>query len=70
MVNAERDIVPVEDHCVHGGLGEAVAAAVSGHGRVDILGVREISRSGTPVQLMAAHGIDAAAIVAAARRLL
>lgn len=65
-----RGIVTVEDHCVHGGLGEAVAAAVSGHGRVEILGVREISRSGTPAQLMAAHGIDAAAIVAAARRLL
>ena len=65
-----RVLVTVEDHSVHGGLGEAVAAAVSGEGRVAILGVDKISRSGSPAQLMADHGIDAAAIVAAARRFL
>jgi len=65
-----RGLVTVEDHCVHGGIGEAVAAAVSGEGRVSILGVDKISRSGSPAQLMADHGIDSAAIVAAARRLL
>jgi transketolase len=65
-----RGIVTVEDHSVHGGIGEAVAAVVCGRTRVERLGVREISRSGKPAELMAAHGIDAAAIVAAARRLL
>jgi len=65
-----KGIVTVEDHSVHGGLGEAVAAAVSGAGRVAILGVNGISRSGTPSELLARHGIDAAAIAAAARRFL
>jgi transketolase len=65
-----RGIVTVEDHSVHGGIGEAVAAAVSGAARVEMLGVRETPRSGKPAELMAAHGIDAAAVVKAARRLL
>jgi transketolase len=65
-----RGIVTVEDHSIHGGIGEAVAAAVCGRARVQILGVSGIPRSGKPAELMAAHGIDAAAIVQAARRLL
>ena len=65
-----RAIVTVEDHGVCGGIGEAVAAAVAGRGRVEMLGVREIPRSGKPAELLAAHGIDAAAIVRAVRKLL
>ncbi|MFS8071945.1 MAG: transketolase, partial [Byssovorax sp.] len=65
-----KAIVTVEDHSVCGGIGEAVAAAVSGQGRVEILGVREIPRSGKPAEEMAAHGIDAAAIVRTVRALL
>jgi transketolase len=67
-----RGIVTVEDHSLHGGLGEAVAAVVAGNGkgRLTMLGVQGIARSGKPAELMAAHGIDAAAIVKAARRLL
>jgi transketolase len=64
-----KAIVTVEDHSVCGGIGEAVAGVVGG-ARVLILGVREIPRSGKPAELMAAHGIDAAAIVAAVKRLL
>ncbi len=65
-----KAIVTVEDHSVCGGIGEAVAAAVSGRARVETLGVREHPRSGKPAELMHAHGIDAAAIVAAVKRLL
>jgi transketolase len=65
-----RGVVTVEDHSIHGGIGEAVAAALAGRARLERLGVNEISRSGKPAELMAAHGIDAAAIVKAARRLL
>jgi transketolase len=65
-----RRIVTVEDHSVCGGLGEAVAAAVGGRARVEILGVREVPRSGKPAELMRAHGLDAAAIVAAVRALI
>ena len=53
-----------------GGIGEAVAAAVAGRARVEMLGVREVPRSGKPAELMKAHGIDADAIVAAVKRLL
>jgi len=65
-----RGIVTVEDHSVCGGLGEAVAAAVAGRARMELLGVREIPRSGRPQELMEVHGISSTAIVAAARRLL
>ncbi len=65
-----RGFVTVEDHGLQGGLGEAVAAAVAGRAPVEMLGVSEIPRSGTPAELMRHHGIDAEAIVAAVRRLL
>jgi transketolase len=65
-----RGIVTVEDHSVCGGLGEAVASAVAGTARIEMLGVREAPRSGKPAELMQAHGLDARAIAAAARRLL
>jgi len=68
---AARDtkaIVTVEDHSVCGGIGEAVAAVVAGFAPVTTLGIREMPRSGTPRELLAAHGIDAAAIAEAVRR--
>jgi transketolase len=65
-----KTIVTVEDHSVCGGIGEAVAAAVAGRARVEMLGIREIPRSGKPAELMKAHGIDAEAIVRAVRRLV
>jgi transketolase len=65
-----KTLVAVEDHSVCGGLGEAVAAAVAGRARVELLGIREIPRSGAPAELMRAYGIDAEAIVAAVKRLL
>jgi transketolase len=65
-----KGIVTVEDHSVCGGIGDAVAAAVAGRARVELLGVREIPRSGKPAELMRTHGISADAIVAAVKRLL
>jgi transketolase len=65
-----KRMVTVEDHSVCGGIGEAVTAAVAGRARVELLGIREVPRSGKPGELMKAHGIDAAAIVAAVKRLL
>jgi transketolase len=64
-----KGIVTVEDHSVYGGIGEAVAGVVAGSAKVRRLGVHEIPRSGKPAELMAAHGIDAAAIVAAVREM-
>jgi transketolase len=65
-----KALVTVEDHSVCGGIGEAVAAAVAGRAPVEILGIREIPRSGKPAELMKAYGIDAEAIVTAVQRLL
>jgi transketolase len=65
-----KGVVTVEDHSVCGGIGDAVAAVVAGRAPVEILGIREIPRSGKPSELMRAYGIDAEAIVAAVKRLV
>jgi transketolase len=65
-------IVTVEDHWAEGGLGEAVLAALADQEerpQVTVLAVRELPRSGKPAELLAAAGIDAEAIAAAARAL-
>jgi transketolase len=64
-----RAIVTVEDHSAAGGIGDAVAAAVAGRTRVEILGVRDVPRSGKPEELMKAYGISAESIVEAVRRM-
>ena len=67
-------LVVVEDHRVEGGVGDAVldGLASSGplSGRVVKLGVHDLPGSATPAQLRAWAGIDADAIVDAARRVL
>jgi transketolase len=64
-------IITVEDHAAWGGIGDAVAAAVAPAGiRVHQLGVREVPRSGKPEELLAAYGIDRAAIVRAVESLV
>jgi transketolase len=65
-----KGFVTVEDHSVCGGVGEAVAGVVAGKAPVSILGVREIPRSGQPKELLAMHGLDADAIVAAVKKLV
>jgi transketolase len=63
-------VITVEDHSI-GGLGDAVAGALSPCGiEVHQLAVREVPRSGKPEELLAAYGIDRAAIVAKAKALL
>jgi transketolase len=66
-------IVTVEDHWLEGGIGETVLSALADYEeglRVEILAVREMPTSGKPAELLAAAGIDADAIVEAARRLV
>ncbi|MGM0428646.1 MAG: transketolase [Thermodesulfobacteriota bacterium] len=57
-----RAVVTVEDHYAQGGLGEAVAAALSGT-RVYILAVHKKPRSGTTEELLEDQGISRTAIV-------
>ena len=57
-------VITVEDHYAEGGLGDAVAGELSCEGvKVHKLAVNGIPRSGHAAELMAAFGIDAAAIV-------
>jgi transketolase len=66
-------IVTVEDHWPEGGLGEAVLGALAEAGElahVTVLAVREMPSSGKPAELLAAAGLDASHIAAAARALV
>ena len=66
-------IVTVEDHWPEGGIGETVLSALADYEEslhVELLAVREMPTSGKPAELLAAAGIDAEAIVEAARRLV
>ena len=66
-------VVTVEDHWPEGGLGDAVLDALSDAGvplRLVKLAPRDLPGSGTPAELLADAGIDAAAIAEAARRLV
>ncbi len=59
-----------EDHYAEGGLGEAVAGAVSEAGvRVVGLAVRDLPTSGKPAELLDVVGISARHIVERARTL-
>jgi transketolase len=66
-------VVTVEDHRPEGGLGEAVGFGLLRQGercRLESLAVQEVPGSGRGDELVRAAGIDAAAIAAAARRVL
>ncbi len=68
---ATQAIVTVEDHHPAGGLGEAVAAALSGSGKpVYLLAVTKIPHSGKPEELLEYEGISAAAICAKVRKIV
>jgi transketolase len=63
-------ILVVEDHHIEGGIGDAVAAAVSPEGiRVHKVGVHEMPRSGKPEELLNHFGLSAAKIAEKVRSL-
>jgi len=55
--------VVVEDHFEHGGLCDAVAAALDGGYQIKRLAVKELPRSGQPDELLEKYGIGAVQIV-------
>jgi transketolase len=64
-------VVVAEDHWPEGGLGETVLSVLAGEElHFTHLAVREMPGSGKPAELLAAAGIDAGAIAAAARKLV
>jgi transketolase len=71
--SATRRFVVAEDHWPEGGLGEAVLSVFADsvdQPRIVHLAVRHMPGSATPAQQLAEAGIDAAAIVTAARSLV
>ena len=66
-------LVTAEDHNIHGGLGGAVAEAISTHRPcpIEFVGVRDcFGESGEPEELAAGYGLDGAGIAAAADKVL
>ena len=65
------NVLTVEDHYAHGGIGDAVLAALAEqNARVRKLAVRSIARSGKPAELLDRFGISARHIVAAAKGMI
>lgn len=65
------NLITVEDHYAHGGIGDAVLSALAEeNARVRKLAVRGIARSGKPAELLDRFGISARHIADAARSLL
>ena len=64
-------VLTVEDHYEHGGIGDAVLAALAAE-RCDVrkLAVREVPRSGKPKELLDHYGISASHIVDAVKSML
>jgi len=64
-------MLTVEDHYGHGGLGDAVTAAVNHDGiRVHKMAVTEIPHSGKPAQLLDRYGLSARHIVEKVKKLV
>ena len=63
-----RHLVTVEDHSIHGGLGDAVAREVAGIANVEMLGVHRIPRSASPAECMEMQEITATHILAAVKK--
>jgi len=70
-LETNRTIITVEDHYPEGGIGDAVASAVSKEGiKVYKLAVNDLPRSGKPDELMDMFGISARHIVETVKRLV
>jgi len=66
--DAGGNVIVVEDHYLHGGIGSAVLAALAQERvRIQQLGIREIPHSGKPKELLDKFGISAAHIVDAVK---
>lgn len=67
-IGTTRAVVTLDNHYVHGGQGEMVAAAVASLGlqpsvTVSTIGVSELPECGTNDEVLAYHGLDVASLV-------
>jgi transketolase len=68
---AGNQVITVEDHYAHGGLGDAVQSALAAEGiRVSKIAVTEIPHSGKPQELIEKFGISSKAVIAKVRQLV
>lgn len=67
---AGKKVVVVEDHFQSGGLGDAVAGALSGKAEIVHLAIKDLPRSGTPEELLDKYGINAKHIKSAVKELI
>jgi transketolase len=65
-----KAIITVEDHFAEGGIGEAVAGAISGMCPTHILAVKKMPKSGKPEELLAYEEIDKNAIIKKVKEVL
>jgi transketolase len=70
VAKAGNKVVVVEDHFQNGGLGDAVAQALSGKAEIVHLAVKDLPRSGKPEELLDKYGIDAKHIKNAVKELI
>jgi transketolase len=68
VIGARRSVITVDNHYVHGGQGEMIAAAIAALAlepapRVMRLGVTELPQCGTNDEVLAHHGLDIEGIV-------
>jgi len=67
----DHRFLTVEDHYAHGGVGDAVLAAMAGESiRLHKMAIREIPHSGKSAELLDRYGISAQAISEAVKRLI
>jgi len=72
-ISKTRCAVTAEEHNVIGGLGDSIAQVAAKHCPIPIemVGTQDtFGESGTPAQLLTKYGLDAAAIVAAAGKVM
>ncbi|MDR4462587.1 MAG: transketolase [Nitrospirales bacterium] len=66
-----KRFLTVEDHYLHGGIGDAVLSAMAEEGvRLTKMGIRQIPHSGKPEQLLDHYGISAKSIVEKVKQLV
>ena len=73
VIGARRSIITLDNHYVHGGQGEMLAATVATLGleptaRVTRIGVTKLPECGTNDEVLAHHGLDVAGLVKALRQ--
>ena len=73
VIGTRRAVITMDNHYVHGGQGEMVAAAIAALGlepaaRVTRIGVTELPQCGTNDEVLAYHGLDVAGLVRSLRQ--